>query len=72
MYAGFPQIQINIAQYHYESAGMAKRKLSQFPARTSFLLQGIPPDSTETRSTVAEIETFLAQRGMQVEIRKTQ
>ena len=67
---GSPHLQMIVAQYSYESAEMAKRKLSQFPAGTRFLLQSIPPESIETRSAAAEIQAFLTQHGMHFEIRK--
>jgi hypothetical protein len=70
--AGSLHVQIIVAQYNYESMELVKGKLSQFPARTSFLLQSIPPGSAETRSAVAEIESFLAQHGMHLETRKMQ
>lgn len=70
--ASSPHVQIIVAQYSYESAELVNRKLSQFPARTSFLLQSIPPESAETRSAMAEIQSFLTQHEMCFEIRKTQ
>ena len=67
--SGFPNVQIIIAQYNYESIEPAKRKLAQFPAGTSFLLQNIPPVSAETQRAVTEITSFLTQHGMRLEIR---
>ncbi|HEX8766136.1 MAG TPA: hypothetical protein VF740_13300 [Candidatus Acidoferrum sp.] len=34
--SGYPHVQIIIGQYGYEDAQAAKRKMSQFPAGTSF------------------------------------
>ncbi|MFY9528990.1 MAG: hypothetical protein WBC04_19540 [Candidatus Acidiferrales bacterium] len=70
--ASSPHVQIIVAQFSYESAELVNRKVSQFPARTSFLLQSIPPESAETRSAMAEIQSFLSQHGMCLEIRKAQ
>ena len=69
--SGFPNFQIMVAQYNYENMEPAQRKLSQFPAGTTFLLQNIPPERPETQSAVAEIKSFLAQHGMHLDIRKT-
>jgi hypothetical protein len=69
--SGFPNIQIVVAQYNYENTEPAQRKLSQFPAGTTFLLQKIPPESPETQSAVAEIKSFIAQHGMHLDLRKT-
>lgn len=69
--SGFPNIQIVVAQYNYENTEPAQRKLSQFPAATTFLLQNIPPESPETQSAVAEIKSFIAQHGMHLDLRKT-
>jgi hypothetical protein len=69
---GSPHVQIIVAQYSYERVELAKHKLAQFPAGTNFLLQDVPPESAEARSTVAEIESFLTQHGMRLEIRKAQ
>jgi hypothetical protein len=68
--SGFPNVQIIIAQYNYESTEPAKRKLAQFRAGTAFLLQNIPPASAETRNAVTEIKSFLAQHGMRLETRR--
>lgn len=70
--SGSPSVQINIAQYHYESVEPAKRKLSQFPPGTRFVLQSVPPDNAETGSATAEIQTLLTQRKMRLEIHKAQ
>jgi hypothetical protein len=67
-----PNNQFIVAQYNYESLELLKRKLSQFPAQTNFQLQSIPPESAEMRRAVAEIESFLGQNGMRVEIAKAQ
>jgi hypothetical protein len=69
--SGFPNIHIAVAQYNYENTEPAQRKLSQFPAATTFLLQNIPRESPETQSAVAEIKSFLAQHGMYLDLRKT-
>jgi hypothetical protein len=69
--SGFPNVQITVAQYNYENTEPAQRKLSQFSAGTTFLLQDIPPESPETQSAVAEIKSFLTQHGMHLDIRKT-
>jgi len=68
----FPSVQILIAQYSYESVDPAKRKLSQFPVGSSFLLQSSPSESSEMQNTVAEIESFLTERGMRIETFKPQ
>ena len=67
-----PNNQFIVAQYNYESLELLKRKLSQFPAQTNFQLQSIPPESAEMRRAAAEIESFLGQNGMRVEIAKAQ
>ncbi|HEY6267303.1 MAG TPA: hypothetical protein VIX11_03325 [Candidatus Acidoferrum sp.] len=69
--SGFPNVQIMVAQYTYENTEPAQRKLSQFSAGTTFLLQNIPPESPETQSAVVEIKSFLTQHGMHLDIRKT-
>jgi hypothetical protein len=65
-----PHMQILIGQYNYESVGPAKQKLAQFPAGSSFVVEGIPVEGADTRETVAEIQSFLAQHGMRIETRK--
>jgi hypothetical protein len=65
-----PHMQILIRQYNYESVGPAKQKLAQFPAGSGFVVEGIPVEGADTRETVAEIQSFLAQHGMRIETRK--
>jgi hypothetical protein len=69
--SGFPSVHIVVAQYSYESTEAAKRKLTQFPAGTSFLLQNISPESPEARRADAEIKSFLGEHGMHTVTPKT-
>jgi hypothetical protein len=62
-----PNFQVVAAQYSFDSVPPLKRKLSQFTVGTSFTMQCVPPESAETKEVVAEIKTFLAQKGMRVE-----
>ncbi len=68
--SAFPHVQIILAQYSYESVALAESKMAQFPAGTSFQLQSFPPDGTEIQSKVQEIEQFLTQHGMRMDIAK--
>jgi len=69
--SGFPNVQIMVAQYNYENTELAQRKLSQFPAGTTFLPQNISPESPETQNALAEIKSFLMEHGMHLDVRKT-
>lgn len=68
--SGYPHVQIIISQYSYEDAQAAKRKLSQFPAGTTFQLQPVPTDGKEAQDMAAEIQSFLTEHGMRIETRK--
>jgi hypothetical protein len=67
-----PRIQIAVAQYSYEDLEAAERKLSQFPAGTSFALQHIPTGGGEAQSVVLKLQSFLEQHSMRVSILKAQ
>jgi len=68
--SGYPHVQIIIAQYSYESTEVAKRKLSQFPAGTSFQIQSVTTESKAAQDTVEVIQSFLTGHGMRIEARK--
>ena len=68
--SGYPHVQIIIAQYSYESTEVAKRKLSQFPAGTSFHIQSVTAESKAARDIVEAIQSFLTAHGMRIEARK--
>jgi hypothetical protein len=53
--------------YGFDHDPRLKKKLSQFTAGTSFVLQCLPPQSAETKEVVAKIKTLLGQKGMRVE-----
>jgi hypothetical protein len=67
MNTGWPNFQVVAAQYGFDSVPRLKTKLSQFTAGTSFAMQCGTPESAETKEVVAEIKTFLVQKGMRVE-----
>jgi hypothetical protein len=62
-----PNFQVVAAQYGFDRVPRLKKKLSLFAAGASFVPQCVPPESAETKEVIAEIKTFLAQKGMRVE-----
>ena len=53
-----------IAQYEFRSMDALKKKLTQFPSGTNFLLSISPVESRANDQTVMELRTFLSRHGM--------
>lgn len=68
--SGFPNVQIIVGQYSYERTELAERKLSQFPAGTSFQIQSVTIESKAAHDTVEALQSFLAEHGMRIVPRK--
>lgn len=68
--SGFPHVQIIVGQYSYERTELAERKLSQFPAGTSFQIQSVTIESKAAHDTVEALQSFLAEHGMRIVPRK--
>jgi hypothetical protein len=53
-----------IAQYEFHSMDAFKKKLTQFPSGTKFLLSTSPVESPANNQTLTELRTFLSSHGM--------
>jgi hypothetical protein len=55
-----------VAQYEFQSINVLKKKLTQFPSGTKFLLSVSPVESPTNEQALIEIRNFLSSHGMSV------